>query len=49
MTKSKMIFEPQELYTFLANSGIEGANSMFAGDDVVWALWRFMLDEQIPS
>ena len=48
-TKSKMISDPHELYRFLANPGIEVANLMFASDDVVWASWRFMAEEQIPS
>jgi len=47
--KSKMISDPHELYSFLANSCIEFANLMFVSDDVVWASWRFMAEEQIPS
>ena len=44
-----MISDPHELYSFLAIPGIEVANLMFATDDVVWASWRFMAQEQIPS
>jgi len=44
-----MISDPHELYRFLASPGIEVANLMFASDDVVWASWRFMAEEQIPS
>ena len=44
-----MISDPHELYRFLATPGIEVANLMFASDDVVWASWRFMAEEQIPS
>jgi len=48
-TKSKMISDPHELYRFLATPGIEAANLMFASDGVVWASWRFMVEEQNPS
>jgi len=48
-TKSKIITDPQELYRFLATPGIEVANLVFASDDVVWASWRFVAEEEIPS
>ena len=44
-----MISDPKELYRFLAMPGIEFANLMFASDDVVWASWRFIAEEEIPS
>jgi len=44
-----MISDTHEIYSFLANPGIEVAILMFASDDVVWASWRFMAMEQIPS
>ena len=44
-----MISDTHEIYSFLANPGIEVANLMFASDDVVWVSWRFMSEEQIPS
>jgi hypothetical protein len=44
-----MISEPRELYRFLATPGIEAMNLMFASDDVVWASWRFIAEEKIPS
>ena len=44
-----MITDPQEIYRFLANPGIELANLVFASDDRVWALWRFMTEEEIPT
>jgi len=47
-TNSKMISDPHEIYRFLAAPGIEVAN-LFASDDEVWASWRFMAEEQIPS
>jgi len=47
--KSKKISDLHELYSFLATPGIEVANLMFASNDVVWASWRFMAEEQIPS
>ena len=43
------ISDPHEIYSFLANPGIEVPNLMFGNDDVVWASWCFMAEEQIPS
>jgi len=48
-TKSKMFSNPHALYRFLATPGNEVANLMFASDDVDWASWRFMAEEEIPS
>jgi len=48
-TKSKMVSDPQKLYTFLATPGIEVANLVFASDDVVWASWSFVAEEEIPN
>jgi hypothetical protein len=47
--RTKMISEPRELYRFLAMPGIEVTSLMFASDDVVWASWRFIAEEKIPS
>jgi hypothetical protein len=47
--RTKMISEPREIYRFLATPGIEVTNLMFASDDVVWASWRFIAEEKIPS
>jgi len=48
-TKSKMISDPQKLYTFLATPGIDVANLVFASKDVVWASWSFVAEEEIPN
>jgi hypothetical protein len=39
-TKTKMFSDPQELFRFLATTGIAVAELLFASDDVVWASWR---------
>jgi len=44
-----MISDPQEFYTFLATSGIELANLVFASVDVVFASWRFVSEEEITG
>jgi len=41
--------ESKELCRFLATPGIEVANLMFAGDDVVWISWKLSAEEQMPS
>jgi hypothetical protein len=46
-TKSKMISDPHELYRFLATSGIEVLNLVFASSKVVWLSWRFAQYEQV--
>jgi hypothetical protein len=46
---TKMISEPRELYRFLATPEIEVTNLMFASDDVVWASWQFIAEENLPS
>jgi len=48
-TESNTISNPQELYRFLGIPGIEVANLVFASNDVVWASWCFVAEEQIPS
>jgi len=48
-TKSMMISDPYELYSFLATICIEVTKLMFASDDVVWATWRFIEEEMIPN
>jgi hypothetical protein len=47
--KTKMISDPEELYRFLAMPGIELTNLLFASDKVVWASWRYIDEEKIPS
>jgi hypothetical protein len=48
-SQTKMITEPQELYRFLANPGIEVTTLLFVSNDVVWAAWRYIDDEMIPT
>ena len=48
-THTKMISEPQELYRFLAMSGMDFATHAFARDDVVWASWRYIPEEKVPN
>ena len=48
-TKTKMISDPHELYRFLVTPGIEFASLAFASDAVVWALWRFVEEEDFPG
>jgi len=43
-----MISDPHKLYRFLSTSGIEVANLMFDSEDLVWASWRFIAEEEIP-
>jgi len=47
--KSKIISDPHELYRFLATPAIEVVNLVFASDNIAWASWRFMAEEEIPS
>jgi hypothetical protein len=47
-TRIKMITDPQELYRFLATSGIEVAALVFASDDVFCASWRYIAEEKVP-
>jgi len=48
-TESKMMSDAHELCRFLATPSIEVVNLVFACDYVVWASWRFMAEEDIPS
>jgi hypothetical protein len=48
-TKTKLITDPLELYRFLSMPGIEVANLVFANDTMVWASWRFIAEEKVPS
>jgi hypothetical protein len=47
--RTNVISEPRELYRFLTTPGFEVTNLIFANDDVVWASWRFIAKEKIPS
>ena len=44
-----MISDPQELYGFLSTPGIEVAALMFARDDVAWASWQYIAEENVPN
>jgi hypothetical protein len=44
--KSKTVADPQELFQFLATLGIEVTNLLFAGDEVVWATWKYAEEEE---
>ena len=48
-TRTKMISDLQELYRFLATPGIEVTALIFASDDVVWASWRYIAEENVPN
>jgi hypothetical protein len=48
-TRTKMITDPQELYRFLATSGIEVAALVFANDDIVCASWRYIAEEKVSN
>ena len=48
-TRTKMIFDPQELYRFLAMPGIDFATHTLARDDVVWASWRYIPEKKVPN
>ena len=48
-TQTKLISDPHELYRFLATPGVEVVNLLFASDSVVWASWRYIAEEQVPS
>ena len=41
--------DPHELYRFLATPGIEVGSLVFASDDVIWASWRFIQEEDISN
>jgi hypothetical protein len=45
-TRTKMIIDPQELYTFLVTPGIEVMNMVFDNNQVVWLSWRFTEEEK---
>jgi len=44
-----MITDPYHLYRFLATPGIKVMNPLFGSDEVIWATWRFIAEEIIPS
>ena len=47
--KTELISNPQELYRFLATTGIDVMNLLFASDHVVWVSWKYAADERIPN
>jgi len=46
-TKTKIITEPRELYSFLATPDIEVTNLVFASDDLVWLSWKHWAQEDV--
>ena len=46
-TETKVISEPQELYTFLATPNIEVTKLASASDDVVWISWKNAAEEHV--
>jgi hypothetical protein len=46
MPQNKMIADPQELFRFLAMPGREVTYLLFAGDDVVWVIWKYVKEEE---
>jgi hypothetical protein len=48
-TKTTIITEPRELYSFLATPDIEVTNLVFASDDVVWLSWKHGAEEDVSS
>jgi len=48
-TKTKIITEPRELYSFLATPDIEVTKLVFASDDVVWLSWKHGKEEDVPN
>ena len=48
-TRTKIMTEPHELYTFLATPGVEVTNLAFASDDVVWLSWKVTAEEIVPN
>jgi len=47
-TKTAIIRESRELYSFLATPDIEVTNLVFASDDVVWLSWKHRAEEDVP-
>jgi hypothetical protein len=48
-TRTKLITDSLELYTFLSTPGIGVATLVFASDDVVCVLWRYIAEETVPN
>jgi len=48
-TKTKIITEPRELYSFLSTPDIEVTNLVFASDDVVSLSWKHGAEEDVPN
>jgi hypothetical protein len=44
-----MITDPSHLYRFFATPGIEVMNPLFDSDDVIWATWRIIAEENVHS
>jgi hypothetical protein len=48
-TQTKLIWDPHELYSFLATSGIEVVNLVLARDSVVLISWSYMAMEYVEN
>jgi len=44
--KSNMNGDTQELFRFPATPGIELTSFLFAGDEVVWVMWKYVENEE---
>ena len=45
--QTRLITDPQVLYRFLVTPGIELTNLSFAGEEVVWVMWRYVEEENM--
>jgi len=48
-TKTEMISEPKELYTFLSTPGNEVTSLLFVSDHLVWLSWHYAEEKHIPN
>jgi hypothetical protein len=46
--QTQLISDPQELYRFLATTGIEVTTLLFAGDSVCWISWQHADETDVP-
>jgi hypothetical protein len=47
--QTKLIWDPHEIYTFLATPGIEVVNVLFARDIVVLTSWSYTAKENVAN
>jgi predicted DNA-binding ArsR family transcriptional regulator len=45
--KSKIIADPQKLFSFFATPSIEVTKRLSAADEVVWITWDYAVDQKI--